>query len=92
MAFSLPTYLQKSSLDSVTISLLIQIFENDMRNGFESQFKQIENKATELSQKLVRNKGNANNIKEKGCMMKLQRMKEYLMLETFTDGSLLSTP
>ncbi|XP_065420419.1 zinc finger MYM-type protein 1-like isoform X3 [Chrysemys picta bellii] len=53
-AFHLSTYLQKSSLDLVTASHLIQIFENDMKNirsEFESEFKQIEKEATELARK-----------------------------------------
>uniref|UniRef100_A0A452GX58 DUF4371 domain-containing protein n=1 Tax=Gopherus agassizii TaxID=38772 RepID=A0A452GX58_9SAUR len=53
-AFRLSTYLQKSSLDLVTASHLIQIFENDMKNirsEFESEFKQIENEATKLARK-----------------------------------------
>ncbi|KAM9119888.1 zinc finger MYM-type protein 1-like isoform 2-T2 [Pangshura tecta] len=53
-AFCLSTYLQKSSLDLVTASHFIQIFENDMKNiqsEFESEFKQIENEATELARK-----------------------------------------
>ncbi|XP_050777078.1 zinc finger MYM-type protein 1-like isoform X3 [Gopherus flavomarginatus] len=53
-AFCLSTYLQKSNLDLVTASHLIQIFENDMKNirsEFESEFKQIENEATELARK-----------------------------------------
>ena len=52
--FDTPSYLQKSSLDLVTASRLIQIFENDMKNmryEFESEFVQIENEATELAQK-----------------------------------------
>lgn len=52
-AFKLSTCLQNSSLDLVTASRLIQIFENDMknmRNKFESEFAQIENEATKLAQ------------------------------------------
>ena len=53
-AFDLSTYLQKSSLDLITASHLITIFENDMksmRTEYESEFKQIEIEATELAQK-----------------------------------------
>ena len=53
-AFDLSTYLQKSSLDFITASHLITIFENDMksmRTEYESEFKQIEIEATELAQK-----------------------------------------
>ena len=53
-AFDLSTYLQKSSLDLITASHLITIFENDMKSmraEYESEFKQIEIEATELAQK-----------------------------------------
>ena len=53
-AFDLSTYLQKSSLDLITASHLITIFENDMksmRTEYESELKQIEIEATELAQK-----------------------------------------
>jgi len=53
-AFNLSIYLQKSRLDLVTASHLIQLFEKDMknmRNQYESQFKQIENETTELARK-----------------------------------------
>ena len=53
-AFYLSTYLQKSSLDLITASHLIAIFENDvksMRTEYESEFKQIEIEATELAPK-----------------------------------------
>ena len=53
-AFDLSTYLQKCSLDLITASHLITIFENVMkslRTEYESEFKQIEIEATELAQK-----------------------------------------
>ena len=53
-AFDLSTYLQNSSLDLITASHLITIFENDMksmRTEYESEFKQIEIEATELARK-----------------------------------------
>ena len=53
-AFDLSTYLQKNSLDLITASHLITIFENDMkimRTEYESEFKQIEIEATVLAQK-----------------------------------------
>ena len=43
------TYLQKSSLDLITASHLITIFENNMksmRTEYESEYKQIEIEAT----------------------------------------------
>ena len=67
-------------------SHLITIFENDMksmRTEYESEFKQIEIEATELAQKcyiLVEYKRHRH-VKEKDSMRKLQRMKQYLMLE-----------
>ena len=54
MAFDLSTYLQKSSLDLITASRLIQSFENHMekmQTQYESQFKMIENEATQLAEK-----------------------------------------
>ena len=53
-AFDVSTYLQKSSLDLITASHLITIFENDMnsmRTKYESEFKQIGIEATELDKK-----------------------------------------
>ena len=53
-AFDLSTYLQESSIDLITASHLITIFENDMksmRTEYESEFNQIEIEATELAQK-----------------------------------------
>ena len=55
-AFDLPTYLQKSSLDFITASYLITIFENDMiskRTEYESEFKQIEIEATKLAKNVI---------------------------------------
>ena len=55
-AINLSTYLQKSSLDLITASHLIAIFENVMkslRTEYESEFKQIEIEATELAQNVI---------------------------------------
>ena len=51
--FKLFTYLQKSSIDLVTASQLVQLFENDintMRSEYELEFEQIENEASQLAQ------------------------------------------
>ena len=53
-ACDVSTYLQKSSLDLITASHLITIFENVMKSmptEYESEFKQIEIEAAELAKK-----------------------------------------
>ena len=53
-AFYLSAYLQNSSIDMLTASHLIKVFENDMgkmRTEYESEFVKFENEATKLAQK-----------------------------------------
>jgi hypothetical protein len=85
-AFNLSTYLQRSSIDLVTASHLIQLFENDMKNmrdEFESEFERLENEATHLAEKCdITTEYKQQKVRKRTRFQrKLQRMKQYLMPE-----------